>query len=138
MIISTGKLQGMAWKLVLKSAEQIEKDVGIDITGEKTRQFRDLADKYMDAYIPMQSGTLKNSKRYPANNIIEYLSPYAHYMYMGELYLAPNGSSWAKKGEKKVATGKKLNYAQSPKRGANWDKRMYADRKKDLVRALNK
>ena len=138
MIISTGQLKGMAWKLVLKAAEQIEKDIGIDESGEKTRMFRDLCDKYMDPYIPMQSGTLKNSKRYPANNIIEYISPYAHYMYMGELYVAPNGSSWAKKGEKKHPAGRPLTYNQAPKRGANWDKRMYADRKKDLVRALNK
>lgn len=34
---------------------------------------------------------------------------YAHYIYMGELYLAANGSSWAKQYEKKFPSGKPLD-----------------------------
>lgn len=37
---------------------------------------------------------------------------YAHYIYMGELYLAANGSAWAKKHEKKFPSGKPLTYQE--------------------------
>lgn len=37
---------------------------------------------------------------------------YSHYIYMGELYLAENGSSWAKKHEKKFPSGKPLHFQE--------------------------
>lgn len=63
--------------------------------------------------IPFQQGGLRNSVNYPQGiygGEIEYNTPYAHYQYMGELYLAENGSSWAKKYEKKYPAGKPLAY----------------------------
>ena len=36
--------------------------------------------------------------------------PYAHYQYMGELYLTEDGRSWAHSGEKKYPTGRPLHY----------------------------
>ena len=49
--------------------------------------------------------------------------------------LAKNGSSWAKKGEKKHYTGKKLKY-HTAGTGDHWDKRMLQKRKDDLVKDL--
>ena len=77
---------------------------------------------------------MKDLKTYPSNHEIEYRGPYAHYHYKGILMLAPNGSSWAKFGEKKYYTGKKMNYQGAPKRGAEWDKRMMNDRGKEVCR----
>lgn len=39
---------------------------------------------------------------------------YSHYIYMGELYLAANGSSWAKKYEQKFPSGKPLDLSRTP------------------------
>lgn len=66
-----------------------------------------------EPFIPFNQGALKNSVEYPQGiygGEIEYNSPYAHYQYMGELYLSANGSSWAKKHEKKYPSGKPLHY----------------------------
>lgn len=45
-------------------------------------------------------------------------------MYMGELYLAENGSSWAKEGEKKYPAGRPLKYSKEKHSLATkeWDK----------------
>lgn len=63
--------------------------------------------------IPFQHGALRNSVNYPQGiygGEIEWNTPYARYQYMGELYLAENGSSWAHKGEKKYPSGIPLAY----------------------------
>ena len=46
--------------------------------------------------------------------------------------LAKNGSSWAKKGEKKFYTNKKLKYHTSGT-GPKWEKLMLQSRKNDLI-----
>ena len=62
-------------------------------------------------YIPFQQGALRGSVRYPEGiygHEIAWDTPYAHYQYEGELYLAANGSSWAHKFEQKFPSGKRL------------------------------
>lgn len=61
-----------------------------------------------DEYIPMQQGALRGSVNYPDGiygGEIAWNTPYAHYQYMGELYLTEDGRSFAYKGEKKYPTG---------------------------------
>lgn len=64
----------------------------------------------MRKYTPMQQGDLRNKTQIKEPGLITVDTPYAHYQYMGELYLAENGSSWAHKGEKKYPTGTPLKY----------------------------
>lgn len=64
-----------------------------------------------DALIPFQQGALRGSQYFPQGiygGEIAWNVPYAHYQYEGELYLAENGSSWAKRGEQKYPTGEPL------------------------------
>lgn len=66
--------------------------------------------------IPFQQGQLRSQVRYPeglGGSIIEYYAPYAHYQYMGELYLDKNGRSYAEKYDKKYPSGKLLNHHAS-------------------------
>ena len=61
-----------------------------------------------DEYIPMQQGALRGSVNYPDGiygGEIEWNTPYAHYQYMGELYLTEDGRSFAFRGERKYPTG---------------------------------
>lgn len=53
---------------------------------------------------------------------IVYGTPYARYLWHGKLMLAANGSSWAKRGEKKHLTDIDLKYTKSvhPKAGPYW------------------
>lgn len=64
--------------------------------------------------VPHLNGGLRGSFRFGNGDVhsdfVEWIAPYSHYMYEGELYLAANGSSWAKKHEKKFPADKPLHY----------------------------
>ena len=133
-------------KIKMNDTNKIIKDHGLDRDGRAVKFLRDTVDRFCDAYIPMQSGKLKNTKLYRDNHSITYVSPYAHYMYKGKVYISPSlgvsgvktksGRWWSPKGETKTPTNRSFNYNGAPKRGAEWDKRMKADRKKDIERDL--
>ena len=67
--------------------------------------------------VPFRQGPLRESIWYPeglVGGIIEYNSPYAHYMYTGEKY------AWVDGSDKKVPTGQKLHY-YTEGTGDHWD-----------------
>ena len=123
-------------KVHVNPVAKILQEHGLDDNGAVTRHLRDTVDRLSDPYVPRNGGDLARNKTYPNNYTIKYTMPYAHYMYKGELMLAKNGSSWAKKGEKKHYVGRSLKYQGAPKRGPNWDKRMMRDRGNEVVKAL--
>lgn len=84
--------------------------------------------RFSDPYIPMQQGTLKNTYQISSTgDSLTYTAPYAHYQYYGQVMggRAP-----------KHYTGDKLTYNGAPMRGAQWEKRMLADKSKDLTNSL--
>lgn len=130
----------MAFILKMNSTNKIIKDHELDENGRVTEFFRNTIDRFCDPYVPWSgnSSGMKALKTYPNSHSIKYVSPYAHYMYKGELMVAPSGSSWARKGEKKHYTGKSLKFQGAPKRGPEWDKRMMNDRRKDVIKDVEK
>lgn len=86
----------------------------------------------MDPYIPFVAGPLKNNKRYPNDYTIEYVSPYAHYHYIGKKAIGPSRP----KGVKRTISGIDMKYSGAPKRGPKWDKRMMNDRRDDVCKDL--
>lgn len=124
---------GFNVKVKMNSTNKILKDHGLDKDGRVTRYLRDTADRLMNSFVPMDNGMLRRNKAYPNNHSIKYNSPYAKYQYYGKLMLTKSGSSWAKLGEKKVETNKKLKYHTSGT-GPKWDKLMMQRRKNDLVK----
>lgn len=81
-----------------------------------------------DPYVPMQHGILKANATIAADgSAVIYHQPYAHYQYYGQVMAgrAP-----------KHYTGDKLNYHGAPMRGAQWDKRMMADKSGELTKSL--
>ena len=127
-------------KVKINPVTKILKDHGLDDDGNVTKFLRDEVDRLSDPYVPFSengSGAhMKNNKTYPNNHSIRYGGPYAHYHYKGELMLAPDGSAWAKYGQKKHYAGKKMKYQGSPKRGPNWDKRMMNDKSNQIIHDL--
>lgn len=128
---------GFSVKVKINKTSQILKDHGLNEDGRVNRFMRDNADRLMNPFVPMDNGMLRRNKAYPNNHSIKYNSPYAKYQYYGKLMLTKSGSSWAKKGEKKFETGKKLKYHTSGT-GAKWDKLMMQRRKNDLVKDVEK
>lgn len=116
--------------------------VKIDIPTDKILKSRGLgkdtgARKYLasevkrlsDPYVPMQQGDLKNRATIAGDgSYIVYTQPYAHYQYYGEVM--------AGRAPKKY-TGEKLTYHGAPMRGPQWDKRMLADKSKDLEKSMD-
>lgn len=123
---------GFSIKVKMHSASQIIRDHGLDENGPVQAKLLSDFDKFMDPYIPMDSGTLKNTKTYPNKHSIKYTSPYAHYMYKGKVATGPSRP----KGVKRTISNIPLKYQGAPKRGAEWDKRMWNDRKNDILRDL--
>lgn len=124
---------GFTVKVKMNSTNKILKDHGLDQDGRAIRFLRDDADRLMNPYIPMDNGMLRRNKSYPSNHEIKYISPYAKYQYYGKLMLAKNGSSWAKKGEKKVETNKSLKYHTSGT-GPKWNEMMMQRNKNTLIK----
>lgn len=120
-------------KVKMNSANKIIKDHGLDSNGRATRYLRDEADRLMNPFVPMDNGMLRRNKTYPNASTIKYTSPYAHYQYTGKLMLTKSGSSYAKKGEKKFYTSKKLKYHTSGT-GDHWDKLMLQRHRNDLTK----
>lgn len=87
-------------------------------------QVHNLYAKTIDPWTPMAEGIMSHANLEITTDHIRYNTPYAHYVYMGELYLAANGSSWAKAGEKKFPSGRPLNYSKEmhPLATSKWDK----------------
>ena len=126
---------GFNIKVKMNSTNKILKDHGLDQDGRAIRFLRDDADRLMNPYVPMQNGMLRRNKTYPSNHEIKYISSYSKVQYYGKLMLTKNGSSWAKKGEKKVVTNRNLKYHTSGT-GPKWDKLMMKRNKNTLIKDL--
>lgn len=78
--------------------------------------------KHMEKYVPARElalSTAYNTRPFE----IEYKQDYSHYQFEGILYLAANGSSWAKKNETKYPSGTSLKYSKNehPLATDHWD-----------------
>lgn len=90
-------------------------------------------------YVPNSGGRLERSASIMGNGrLIIYKTPYAQYMWHGKLMLAPNGSSWARSGEKKHLTNIDLKYNRSinSKAGKYWVSRAKEDKMKNWLRVI--
>lgn len=95
-----------------------------------------------DPYVPMQSGTLKNTAVIAGDgSSLTYIQPYAHYQYTGKVmgpnYLTASGE-WRSGKAPKHYTGAALDYSGGGMRGPQWDKRMLADKGDELARNLKR
>ena len=93
-------------------------------------------------YTPFESGTLQRSALIGTtigSGEVVWSSPYAKFLYYGKVMVSPTtGSSWARKGERKVLTDRPLHYNGAPKRGKLWFERMKADHKEEILEGARK
>ena len=59
----------------IKPVAEILKRHGLQNEGAVTLFLRNEVDRYSDPYIPFKAGDLKNTKSYPNNHSIKYISP---------------------------------------------------------------
>lgn len=92
----------------LNPINTIKANLGIEANGRVQKFFTNTCKNHMDKYVPMDSGLLRQNVKIETDKVI-YQSPYAHYQYIGELYVDPEtGSSYARKDAIKVSTGTPL------------------------------
>lgn len=125
----------MKIRIDLDRAQEIVRRHGLDEHGRVQRLLTSEVARHSDAYVPMQDGVLKNSAA-AGDAEITYTTPYARYQYYGELMLAPNGSAWAKTGERKHRAGRSLSYHGGPRRGKLWERRMWRDKRRTILNTV--
>ena len=132
----------------MKQTKAILNAKGFGTRGKVQKFFTALCAKEMDKYVPMGqgqgSGILKNTKVVRKDSIL-YVQPYAHYQYIGKLYIDPvyklgaffnsEYGFWSRPGVKKIATNIDLKNTGAATRGPYWDKRMWKDRQRVIIRA---
>ena len=87
---------------------------------------------YCSQYVPGGSGGMLNTVKDITKDYVHYKSPYAHYQWEGELYLAANGSSYAGKNESKHPAGKPLKY-HTPGTTSHWERAAMVAKKEQLA-----
>lgn len=113
--------------------------------GERTLLFMaNEAKRLMEPYVPaLNMGLSQDVRTYVEDDhgIVHYTSPYANYQHKGILMVSRiTGSPWARMGESKVTTGRKLKHNKSrhPLATSEWDKAMKAARMGDFTGAVQR
>ena len=113
--------------------------------GDRTLLFMaNEAKRLMNPYVPALNMVLsRNVRTYVEGGvgIVHYTSPYANYQHKGILMVSRiTGSPWARKGESKVTTGRKLKYNKSrhPLATSEWEKAMKTARMGDFTNAVQR
>lgn len=127
----------MKVELNILPTEELLRNHGLQDGGPVQKLIDSECMRYMGPYMPRrQAGELEHMmvmSTVIGTGQIDIPGPYAHYLHEGVLYVSPTtGSSWAKKDEVKVPTGKELTYAGAPMRGKKFFDRMKADHKEDI------
>ncbi len=121
---------------MLEPVSKIKEDLGINPNGRVQKAFTSMCRRYMAPFVLGGENGELQKLAVLGNDYIDYISPYAHYQYEGILYIdSDTGSSYAKKGHKKIPTSTKLK-PHTPNTGSHWDKRMMSVRGKELMKEL--
>ena len=120
----------MQAKMTLKinNAQKIIQRLGIEAKGRAELFLANEVARLSDPYIPFKAGILKNNKQISAGTI-KYSSPYARYQYYGNVMVGR---------PPKRVTNIPLQYRGAPKRGKEWNKRMWIEKGKNITSSLQK
>lgn len=119
-----------------KPTKTIIFDLGIEKNGRVQSFLANTLTRYMSQYVPKGSTKALVTRVTTLPSTITYKMPYAHYIYIGKLYVDPlTRSSWARKGVKKVPTAKDLDI----KNGFRyWDRQTLAINRRDIEKEVQK
>ena len=144
----------------VKKASVIKARIGIESGGKAHKFFTKTCYRYMSKFVPGGEKNDLNQNVEIVTDCITYKSPYAHYQYIGKLYIDPKYKVGAfpiragkisfnpadgeiegfvsRKGIPKISTNKDLSYKSHPGTGSYWDKKMWTSKKKDVIEEVQK
>lgn len=102
-----------------KPTSVIKINLGINASGKVQKFFTNSCRKFMDKYVPFDTGALRENVT-TTNTSITYESPYSHYQYIG---ISRKGAP--------------LNY-KTPGTGSHWDKKMWSAEGDSVVKETQK
>lgn len=116
----------------VKSLQAIYKELGLEDKGKVQAKLDKTVAEYLQKYVSKKSKTQENSipiaSKYGSGKVIINV-PYARFQAEGKVMVGiKSRRAWARKGEKKVVTNKKLEYHSDKLRGAHPFERMKADK----------
>lgn len=123
----------------IKPTSVIKARLGIEPNGKAQKFFTETCYRYMDKYVPKDNGDLRNEHSLTANSIT-YEMPYAHYQYIGKLYVMDNGKGayyspdygfWSKKPKYPTDIPLKQKTGEP-----YWDKQMVSAEIDDVVKEV--
>lgn len=124
----------------------LKKRLGFGPNGEIQIMFTNECANEMEDFIPYDNGFLRMLKDV-GYDYVEYQSPYAHYEYIGELYVDPvtgkgaffseDYGFWSRPNVEKIPSGKQLNY-HTAGTGNYWDKRMWSAKGKEIIDTIER
>ena len=92
----------------------IKANLGIEPNGRVQKFFTNTCYRYMDKYVPKDTGALRETVTIDSNSIT-YEQPYAHAQYVGEV------------------NGEQVKNYTTPGTGPYWDRRMVSAEMQDVV-----
>lgn len=125
---------------------ELKKKLGVNPGGHVQKAVDKAVIRVCEPYVPFDEGVLAGSAN-TATKIgsgeVVYDTPYAHYLYYGEVYgpnmpITENGvivGYYSIKDSKKNPTGEKLKYSteKNPQAGSHWFDRAMADHKDEVL-----
>lgn len=129
----------MSIKLYLDSEAEILRRLNLESGGAVQAALDNSIVRTTEQYVPIDSGELAQTVRGMGTGQIEYIMPYAHYLYTGLLRTDEAGRTFVGLGESKpVLTGIPLNFNKSkekhPLAGPQWFERSKADNKDTWIK----
>lgn len=112
-------------------------------TKQARRLLKNEIAKDTERFVPMQGGYLKNSIIHSLQSDDDYIiynTPYARFLYYGFVMIGKiTHRPWAKRGETKIKTDRKLNYGKvHPLACSHWFERSKALYKKNWLKITKK
>lgn len=127
----------MAFIIKTKSLQTIYKSLGLEDKGRVQAFLDKTTAEYLQKYVSRKSGVQEKSipiaSKYGSGKIIINV-PYARFQAEGKAMVGiKSRSAWARKGERKVVTGKTLKYHSEKLRGSHPFERMKADKRDSIL-----
>lgn len=126
----------MKGKAYLTPISNIKARIGINDDGRVQKHLTSTIANKMGKYVVGGTSGSVNLLKTLNKDSITYKAPYAHYQYIGKVYIDPNtGSAWAKKGVTKIPTNVDLKHLIG---FSYWDRAFWASEKNVVLEELQK
>lgn len=127
----------MAFVIKTKSLQTIYRSLGLEDKGRVQAFLDKTTAEYLQKYVSRKSGVQEKSipiaLKYGSGRVIINV-PYARFQAEGKAMVGiKSRSAWARKGERKVVTGKALKYHSEKLRGSHPFERMKADKRDSIL-----